>query len=121
MDFDSREATAPDISFVVPSYQSESTIEMTLGSILGQESSLSSEIVVVDSSPGGLPAALETRYPELQVVQSSHRLWPGAARNLGAGPGSRPLACLRRRRCGCGEGLAGMPLRKAPDRPPTGW
>ena len=85
MDFDSREATAPDISFVVPSYQSDSTIEMTLRSIRRQESSLSYEIVVVDSSPGGLPAALETRYPELQVVQSSHRLWPGAARNLGAG------------------------------------
>ena len=85
MDFDSRRAPAPDISFVVPSYRSDSTIELTLGSILGQESSLSYEIVVVDSSPGGLPAALETRYSELQVVQSPHRLWPGAARNLGAG------------------------------------
>ena len=85
MDFDSREAPAPDISFVVPSYRSDSTIELTLRSILGQESSLSYEVVVVDSSPGGLPAALETRYPELQVVQSPHRLWPGAARNLGAG------------------------------------
>ena len=75
---------APDISFVIPSYQSESTIEWTLRSIRGQETSLSYEIVVVHSSPGSLPAALETDYPELQLVRSSHRLWPGAARNLGA-------------------------------------
>lgn len=89
MDFDSREAKysltgAPDISFVVPSFQSDSTIEMTLRSIRGQQSSLSCEIVVVHSSPGSLPAALETGYPGLQVVRSPHRLWPGAARNLGA-------------------------------------
>ena len=75
---------APDISFVVPSYQSESTIELTLRSIQGQETSLSYEIVVIHSSPSSLPAALETGYPELRVVRSSHRLWPGAARNLGA-------------------------------------
>ena len=75
---------APDISFVIPSYQSESTIELTLRSIRGQETPLSYEIVVVHSSPGSLPAALETDYPELQLVRSSHRLWPGAARNLGA-------------------------------------
>ena len=75
---------APDISFVVPSYQSESTIEATLHSIRGQDSSLSREIVVVDSSPGSPSRALEPGGPGLQVVRSSERLWPGAARNLGA-------------------------------------
>ena len=85
MDFDSREAIAPDISFVVPSFQSESTIQMTLASIRAQESSLSYETVVVDSSPDGLPAALRSHYPDLQVVHNPQRLWPGAARNLGAG------------------------------------
>ena len=84
MDFEWLEATAPDISFVVPSYRSESTIEMTLRSILGQNGPFSGEIVVVDSSPAGFPATLPARYPDLQVIQSSHRLWPGAARNLGA-------------------------------------
>ena len=75
---------APDISFVVPSYRSESTIEMTFRSILGQNGPFSCDIVVVDSSPGGFPATLRTRYPDIQVIQSSRRLWPGAARNLGA-------------------------------------
>ena len=73
---------APDVSFVVPSYQSASTIEMTLRSIREQESSLSHEIVVVDSSPDGRPATLRTRYPDLQVEHNPRRLWPGAARNL---------------------------------------
>ncbi len=68
-----------------PGYRSGSTIERTVRSIREQDSSLSYEIIVIDSSPGGLPAVFGTGHPDLQVVHNPRRLWPGAARNLGAG------------------------------------
>ena len=74
----------PEVSFIVPSCAGRSTIEPTLQSIQGQSSSLSREIVVVDSSAAGLPESLEKLYPGLRLFHESTRRWPGAARNLGA-------------------------------------
>ena len=73
-----------DISFVIPSYRSRDTIMTTLDSIRNQDASLSMEILVVDSSGDDTEAWIKEHYPEVEVISSPSRLFPGAARNLGA-------------------------------------
>ena len=72
-----------DISFVIPSYRSRHTIAATLDSILRQETTLSLEILVADSSGDDTAAWIQEHYPKIQVLFSSSRLFPGAARNRG--------------------------------------
>ena len=74
----------PEVAFIVPSFQSASTLDRTLDSILDQRTTASCRILVVDSSPSNPMPELGRRYPEVEVIRSEERLFPGAARNLGA-------------------------------------
>ena len=76
--------STPEVSFVIPSYASLPTIEKTIESIHTQSSSLSREILVVNSSLEGLDTSLKSLYPNVNIIQVPTQLWPGAARNLGA-------------------------------------
>jgi len=73
-----------DVSFVIPSYNSQDTIAGTINSIDSQAGSLSREIVVVDSSPHTLVREVVSRYPQVRYIHNPVRLYPGQARNLGA-------------------------------------
>ncbi len=73
-----------DVSFIIPSYNSQDTIADTINSIDSQAGSLSREVVVVDSSPHNLVREVVSRYPQVKLIHNPVRLYPGQARNLGA-------------------------------------
>lgn len=74
----------PRVTFVVPCYRSRRTIGFTLRSILNQQTSVSFEVLVVDSTEESIADWLRTSFPSVRVVGSDGRLFPGAARNRGA-------------------------------------
>jgi glycosyltransferase involved in cell wall biosynthesis len=74
----------PEISFIVPCYRCRRTVGFTLKSILEQEIGRTFEILLVDSSPGGISNWVRSTYPRVKVISSERRLGAGAARNLGA-------------------------------------
>ncbi len=81
----------PDVSFIVPSYRSRTTIRATLDSIYAQQAKKAIEVIVVDSSGDDTAEWLKELYPQLRVVVSETRLFAGAARNRGARETTAPL------------------------------
>lgn len=73
-----------DVSFVIPSYNSQDTIADAITSIDSQAGSLSREIVVIDSSSHRLVKEVVARFPHVRYIHNPVRLYPGQARNLGA-------------------------------------
>lgn len=71
------------VSIVIPSYNSQNTISMTLEALRSQKTSVSTEIIVVDSSSDGTADLIAERFPEVKLIRSEQRLYPGAGRNLG--------------------------------------
>ena len=75
---------APEVSFIVPCYQSGGTIEETLNSILAQDTSLSFEVLAVESSDDGTAESIWKQFPRVTVLALSSRTYAGRARNLGS-------------------------------------
>lgn len=74
---------APALSVVVMGYRNEATSVEAVASVLGQHVSEAVEVVFVTSG-GDRSADLVRRYfPRVVVNESSERLFPGGARNLG--------------------------------------
>jgi N-acetylglucosaminyl-diphospho-decaprenol L-rhamnosyltransferase len=75
---------SPEVSIVIPAYQSHETIASCLQSLRAQ-TYRDFETIVVDSSPDARCEQIVRReFPEIQFVHSSKRLLPHAARNRGA-------------------------------------
>lgn len=74
----------PDASVVVCAYKSRGTIERCLESLLAQDSRTRTEIIVVESSGDGTADIIRERFPLVRLIESPHRLFSGAARNVGA-------------------------------------
>jgi len=72
-----------DISVIVPSYNSCTTIERSLGALVSQETDLRYEIICIDSSTDGTGELIAERFPQVELLHSTKRLYPGDARNLG--------------------------------------
>ena len=75
------------VSVIVPSYNSFSTVSYTLASLFEQQpASLLKEVLVVDSSDDGATGPfLETvKHEKLRVVRLPEKTMPALARNLGA-------------------------------------
>lgn len=72
------------VSVILPAWNSHQTVAACLNSLRTQ-TFRDFEVILVDSSPGDETARIicET-FPEIQLVRSPQRLWPHAARNLGA-------------------------------------
>lgn len=75
-------------SVIVASYRSSGTIGRCLDSLRRQETEADYEVLVVDSGGDGTAEAVRSRFPEVRVVSSARRLWPGAARNRGVAAAS---------------------------------
>lgn len=73
-----------EVSVVIPSYRSGETLEASVQSILKQQTRFRFQVLVVDSSGHETPARTLKNYPQVQLLSSPSRLFPGAARNLGA-------------------------------------
>jgi GT2 family glycosyltransferase len=77
------EAAAPVISVVVCSYNSRERIHVALESLRRQDLDEPYEVLVVDSGEDGCAEYLRRAFPEVRVVRSERRLFPGPARNRG--------------------------------------
>jgi glycosyltransferase involved in cell wall biosynthesis len=71
------------VSVVIPSYNASPSICNCVDSILRQQAEFAFEIIVVDSSEDDTAALLNRRYPQVTVIRSQKRLYPGEARNIG--------------------------------------
>lgn len=76
-----------DISVIIPSYNSSDKIPRCLAALDEQQTGASFEIIVVDSSEDGTGETLERR-EEIRLIRSEGRVFPGTARNRGAGAAS---------------------------------
>ncbi len=76
---------APDVqvSVVVPSYRSRTTIERCLRSLQEQVTDLDYEVLVVDSSDDGTERLIAEHFPKVQLIHLPERTLPGGARNIG--------------------------------------
>jgi GT2 family glycosyltransferase len=74
---------APQLSVIVPCYNSEATIRVCLDAILSQKTSVAFDVTVVDSSRDLTTEIVRTEYPEVRLIQLSDRTFAGAARNVG--------------------------------------
>lgn len=71
----------PDISVIIPSYNSGKTIRQCLESLIKQ--SLKPEIIVVDDGSTDKTTAIVKSFSQIKFFQQPHQ-GPGSARNLGA-------------------------------------
>lgn len=81
------------VSVIVPCYNSERTIRRCLDALLLQRTAIPFDITVVDSSTDATADIVAREYPSVRLVRSFHRLYAGAARNLGVRATRAPL-CL---------------------------
>ncbi len=75
---------SPQVSVIVPSYNSRRTIDRCLRVLLDQDGDFLYEIVLVDSSDDGTGDLVSERYPSVQLIRLAGKTLPGKARNLGA-------------------------------------
>src|SRR5581483_2178660 len=73
----------PKVSVILPAWNSHRTIANCLES-LERQSFRDFEIILVDSSPVDETAGIVVRFPFVRIERSAERLWPHAARNVGA-------------------------------------
>ncbi len=76
--------TAEDVSVVIPAYNCLRTIEACLQSVLAQDAR-PLEVIVVDSSKDETPDVIAERFPMVRLYHTDRRIFPGPARNIGAG------------------------------------
>jgi len=74
--------TASDVSVVIPSYNSRSSIGKCLDALKAQEAQ-PLEIIVADSGKDGVIEYIKEKYPEVRTYQFKNRTFPGPARNIG--------------------------------------
>lgn len=82
------------ISVIIPSYNSENTIEKCLDSLIAQSYRGKYEIILVDSSEDGTPGIMKNKYPQIQVIRFNNKTDPGTARNAGIGKAGGELVAF---------------------------
>jgi GT2 family glycosyltransferase len=83
----------PIVSVIVPCYNSARTIRACLTAILGQQTSVPFDVIVVDSSLDQTPLIVEQEFPTVQLIHLERRTFAGAARNIGVRATKAPF-CL---------------------------
>jgi GT2 family glycosyltransferase len=73
----------PDVSVIVPCYNSERTIRQCLRSLINQETGVAFDITVVDSSVDATPDIVEREFPAVRLIHLAKRTFAAAARNIG--------------------------------------
>jgi len=71
------------ISIIIPSYNSENTIEKCLHSLLNQSFKSEYEIILVDSSVDNTPHIVLSHFPSVIFIHLDKKTDPGTARNIG--------------------------------------
>jgi glycosyltransferase involved in cell wall biosynthesis len=86
--------TAPLVSVIVPCYNSERTIARCLAAIINQQTSISFDVTVVDSSADNTPRIVEREFPSVRLIHLETRTYAGAARNVGLRATRSPYCLL---------------------------
>jgi glycosyltransferase involved in cell wall biosynthesis len=73
---------APRVSVIVPAYHSAATVASCLEALEAQTAG-DLEVILVNSSPGDETGEIAARFPRVTYLESTERLLPHAARNLG--------------------------------------
>ena len=73
----------PQVSVVMPCYQSSEHIRAALHALETQQTSVRFEIIVVDSSADGTESIVEREFPRVRLLHFVERRSAGAARNIG--------------------------------------
>jgi glycosyltransferase involved in cell wall biosynthesis len=73
----------PEVSVIVPSYNEEAKIEGSIARLVGQQTTIPYEVIVVDSSVDETANIVLQRFPTVALVSSRHRLSCGEAKNVG--------------------------------------
>jgi glycosyltransferase involved in cell wall biosynthesis len=71
------------ISVIIPSYNSENTIQKCLDSLKSQSYQSNYEIILVDSSTDKTPQIVSDNYPDIKLIHLDKKTDPGTARNIG--------------------------------------
>ena len=71
------------ISVIIPSYNSENTIQKCLDSFKNQSYQGNSEIILVDSSIDRTPQIVSDNHPDIRLIHLDKKTDPGTARNIG--------------------------------------
>lgn len=71
------------ISIIIPSYNSENTVEGCLRSLRMQSYRGEYEIILVDSSCDRTPEIVSENFPEVELIHLEKKTDPGTARNIG--------------------------------------
>lgn len=107
----------PLVSVIVPCYNSARTIRACLQSILNQKTSVSFELMVVDSSTDSTPRIVEQEFPSVRLIHFPKRTFAGAARNAGVRASRSPYCLMLDSDCVAGPDLIERMLaRHAADR-----
>ncbi len=77
------EKSSPLVNVIVPSYNSERTIRQCLRSVLAQQTSVSFDVTVVDSSGDDTGPIVAREFPTVHLIRREKRTFAGAARNIG--------------------------------------
>jgi glycosyltransferase involved in cell wall biosynthesis len=89
----SQPATEPLVSVIIPCRNSELTIRRCLQALLNQQTSVTYDITVVDSSTDQTPSIVKEEFPSVNLIHLERRTFAGAARNIGV-QSTRSTYCL---------------------------
>lgn len=73
----------PEVSVIVPCYNSARTIRQCLTAIINQQTSITYDITVVDSSTDETPDIVAREFPTVRLIHMDTRTFAGTARNIG--------------------------------------
>lgn len=73
----------PLVSVIIPCYNSAKTIEACLHYVFQQQTSISYEVIVVDSSTDETPTIVREKFPAVKLIHLDQQTYPGAGRNIG--------------------------------------
>jgi glycosyltransferase involved in cell wall biosynthesis len=83
----------PLVTIIVPCYNSERTIRQCLQSIVSQQTTVSFDVIVVDSSSDQTAQIVADEFPSVRLIHLEQRALAGAARNVGI-RATRSYFCL---------------------------
>jgi succinoglycan biosynthesis protein ExoA len=73
----------PEVSVIVPCYNSARTIRRCLTALINQQTDIAFDIIVVDSSTDETPDIVAREFPAVRLIHMDRRTYAGIARNIG--------------------------------------
>lgn len=101
----------PQLSVIIPSFNSRKTIEACLESLSNQATDKTFEIIVVDSSTDAHVEIVVKKFPRVRLYRFSERKFPGDALNFGISKAKGEILAFIGADCIADENWAGETLK----------